>query len=224
MRLRNFRLGTLAIFALLLLTACDTTHESASISWGSCAEDSMVYKPAQAQCRTVEVPLDHDSSSRGTVNIFSFRYLSSSEKRKGQIWFLEGGPGGSGRLLARAMLQVAEYYPDFDVYSLDHRGVGGSTRFGCSGDNEFGDDWDRYQECYDEIYEKWAGDIEHFSTTSAARDLHTLISLSRQKGGKGVYLGNILRDLLAPAIFAALSGGHRRGHFGFDLHARGLLS
>lgn len=147
--------------------------------WGPC-EDYSFLDPS-AQCSLVRVPLDYTNPAEKAIDIFTFRYLGAGTNKKGQIWFLEGGPGGSGRLLSRAMLQLATYYPDYDYYSVDHRGVGSSTRLGCTGDNDFGEDWQSYQACYDTISQTWGTGLQSFTTTNAARDLHTVITTFRQK-------------------------------------------
>ena len=178
-------IATLTLFlVLLILPGCNNGADIRvdNDDWGPCVDYSFLDQ--SAQCKTSVVPLDYDVPQGRLINISTFRYSGSGTNCQGQIWFLEGGPGGSGRLLARAMLQLAKYYPDFDFYSLDHRGVGGSTRFGCEGDNDFGDDWDKYQSCYNELEQTWGDDLLQFSTTNAARDLHNVISLNREPGKK----------------------------------------
>jgi len=175
-------ISAVVLFSLLITTAC---HNSDSIQWVQCSDYTCL--DDSAQCRTFSVPLNYDEPLGRHIDISAFRYLGSAENKKGQIWFLEGGPGGSGRLLSRAMLRVAMYYPDFDFYSLDHRGVGLSTRLGCSGDNDIGDDWGSYRECYTDICETWGEKLNKFSTTNAARDLHEVIVRSRQ-GGKKTFI------------------------------------
>ena len=184
MKLADVLAATVLILALLLLPGCNhganlrIDHDD----WGPCQNYAFLDK--SAQCQNDQVPLDYNHPQGRLINISTFRYSGSSHNSRGQIWFLEGGPGGSGRLLSRAMLQLAKYYPDFDYYSLDHRGVGGSSRFGCPGDNDFGDDWDKYQSCYNELEQTWGDDILQFSTTNAARDLHHVIALNRKPGQK----------------------------------------
>lgn len=147
--------------------------------WGPC-EDYSFLDPS-AQCSLVKVPLDYTNPAGKTIDIFAFRYLGTGTSKKGQIWFLEGGPGGSGRLLSRAMLRLALYFPDYDYYSLDHRGVGSSTRLGCTGDNDFGEDWQSYQACYDTISQTWGTGLQSFTTSNAARDLHNVVTTFRQE-------------------------------------------
>jgi len=170
---------TVTMLAFFTLTAC---NNSDCVQWGPCGDYLFLEK--SAECRTYAVPLDYTKPGEASLYINTFRYTGTSEPIKGQIWFLEGGPGGSGRLLSRAMVRVAEYYPDFDLYSMDHRGVGFSTRFGCAGDNDIGNDWELYRECYKNLDDDWGTQIRLFSTTNAARDLHEVIARSREKGKK----------------------------------------
>ncbi len=147
--------------------------------WGQCADYSFL--DPSAECALVRVPLDYSNPRGRAIEISAFRYLGSAANKKGQIWFLEGGPGASGRLLSRAMQQLASYYPDYDYYSLDHRGVGSSTRLGCIGDNDFGEDWQSYQACYDALSQTWGSGLQSFNTTNAAHDLHSVITKFRQE-------------------------------------------
>jgi len=185
MKLKGLLLSAVVLFILLTPTSFDNSDNRQSSQWVKCTDYS--YLDESAQCRTFSVPLDYDEPLGQHIDITAFRYLGTAENKEGQIWFLEGGPGGSGRLLSRAMLRMARYYSDFDYYSLDHRGVGMSTRLGCSGDNDIGDDWERYKECYSDISETWRARLKEFSTTNAARDLHEIIARSRQ-GGKKVFI------------------------------------
>lgn len=171
-------------FVIMMMTACS----SSSTGWRNCAEDT--YLKPDAECLTMAVPIDHEQLDGRTIELSLFRLLGSAEDKEGQIWFLEGGPGASGRLMYRTMIQMAKYYPDFDYYTLDHRGVGDSTRFGCPGDNDFGDDMDAYRDCLDELIQDWGDDIRQFSTTNAAHDLHRAITAVRQPGKKVFIFGN----------------------------------
>jgi len=181
-KLERLLIAAVILFFFLIPTACNNSDNTDSGQWGQCTDDFALNE--SAQCRTFSVPLDYDAPIGPSIEVSAFRYLGTDEHRKGQIWFLEGGPGGSGRLLSRAMLQVAKYYPNFDFYSMDHRGVGLSTRLGCSGDNDIGGDWESYQDCYTNISETWGEELKEFSTTNAARDLHEVIARSREEGKK----------------------------------------
>ena len=174
-------LTVLCLFAFVL-SACNDSETTGGLRWGACSD--YYFLDPTAQCLTVSVPLDYENPQQRTIQLSMFRYLGAAEDKAGQVWFLEGGPGGSGRLLSRTMVRMADYYPDFDYYSLDHRGVGYSTRFGCPGDNDFGDNWDAYRKCLDQLELVWGDGIRHFSTTNAARDLHRAISINREKGKK----------------------------------------
>lgn len=172
----------LCITSIAFIAGCGGGDQKSDGFWASCSDYTFLDR--SAQCRTFSVPLDYTDPTGQAIDIFAFRYVGAGSEPKGQIWFLEGGPGGSGRLLSPAMLKVAKYYPDFDLYALDHRGVGMSTRLGCQGDNNFGDDWESYARCYAEISAKWGESLKTFSTTNAARDLHEVIEDSRENDKK----------------------------------------
>ena len=175
-------ISTLFILSLFFaFQACNISSSGTSGEWKKCEDTTRIDE--SAECRSFNVPLDYRNPREGTISISAFRYVNS-ENAKAQIWFLEGGPGGSGRLLSRTMLQLDKYYPTFDYYSLDHRGVGLSTRFGCEDDNNIGDDWDAYRSCYEALEDEWGENIKMFSTTNAARDIHEVLKRSKEEGKK----------------------------------------
>jgi pimeloyl-ACP methyl ester carboxylesterase len=148
------------------------------IEWGKCGDFSLLEN--SAECTKLPVPLDYDNPKGEQIEIFVFRYLGSADQKKGQLWFLEGGPGGSGLVLAPRMKYFAERYPQFDVYALDHRGVGQSARVGCPGDNEFQFDLEKTAQCVNDIKATWGDRLAFFTTTNAARDVHQVVNRLRE--------------------------------------------
>lgn len=179
MKKRILAISGLAALSFLMLLGCGTSADPvpAASDWGPCP-DYTLFDDA-ARCARVPAPLDYQNPSGEKISIFVYRTQGASPNKKGQVWFLEGGPGGAGIVLWPRIAYLARLYPEFDFYSFDHRGVGGSARIGCPGDNEFLNDPVRYNQCLDEIVQTRGADLAHFTTTNAAQDLHQLISRYR---------------------------------------------
>ncbi len=159
-------------------TADDDTADY-EIEWTSCPSyiADYLFDGQQAQCAHIPLPLDYDEPESATIPIFIFRVTTPEVKAKtGQIWLLEGGPGGPGEDFAPLMPWLARDYPTMDVYSIDHRGVGNSTKLTCSEEGSYPFD---YLGCIDELQAKWGDDLLHFSATNASRDLGNIIEITK---------------------------------------------
>ena len=177
------RFGFVQILSLLLIAffafSCQQGSDGVEpVSWGECPDYSLL--PGDPQCAWINVPLDYSDPSGQQIGIFAYRYQGAAETKKGQVWVLEGGPGGSGILLSRSASYLAEQYPEYDFLSLDHRGVGNSARLGCPGDNGIGLDMAAYQACMNEMVSDWGDDIKQFNTTNAARDIYMVTNKARR--------------------------------------------
>ncbi|KAF0710966.1 hypothetical protein As57867_005418, partial [Aphanomyces stellatus] len=90
------------------------------------------------ECAEVTMPLCHDGickdATNGTVTIFLKRKRSTKPATK-SIWLLQGGPGASSVGLEPIMASL-NAMPALggavDVYTMDHRGTGRSSRLTCS--------------------------------------------------------------------------------------------
>ena len=157
----------------------DDDNDDGGGIWGECPD----YVGGFFECATFEVPLDYGEPEGKTIPIFVYRHLAFSDNPKGQIWMLEGGPGGSGVSFAPYIHQLfAGTYPQWDFYSLDHRGVGNSARLGCPAEDDF-TAFD-YEACADSLKDQWGDDVKHFTTTNAALDLGFAIDETREEGKK----------------------------------------
>ena len=181
----------LLLFALIALSlvACSSIDDRSSggdmefTGWGHCFPS---YDEG-AECGTFYVPLDYADQSGDKIQIYSYRYLGSADTKKGQVWLLEGGPGYSGAVLQGMLKQYAAAFPEYDFYSLDHRGVGLSTRLGCPQEDLMSDiDPELMADCVDYISAEW-GDLYSFSTTYAAEDLYRLVQSQRFDGKVFIY-------------------------------------
>ena len=192
MKFKHYRLTSLVSFlllALVMLLNCNSDDGGEAGPWQACPDYSAFVKNVEngknAQCAWVSVPLDYEGANNETIDIFTYRYRGASEQKKGQVWLFEGGPGGSGLLLASTLRYMASQYPDYDFYSMDHRGVANSTRLGCPNDTEIiGFDPKAYDACITQMQTEWGDRLRYFSTTNAARDIHRVTNMFREKNRK----------------------------------------
>ncbi|MDQ1292421.1 MAG: alpha/beta hydrolase [Actinomycetota bacterium] len=100
--------------------------ETPILDWWDCETD--------ADCATVDVPLDYDEPQGGKTQIALARVHATDTKNKiGTLFVNPGGPGGSGIEMA---LQADFFLSEtllkrFDVVGFDPRGIGYSGRLEC---------------------------------------------------------------------------------------------
>lgn len=148
---------------------------SATVEWGPCPEGF------RDECATIAMPLNHDDPEGETIDVFISRRGTGSK----QLWLLQGGPGASAEVFYNLhdFLDVVD--PDLQVLTMEHRGVGDSTRIGCSaeaasspgGVQVVEEEW---VECQDDVKAKWGDKLPYFSATQAAHDLAFAIDLTRK--------------------------------------------
>ncbi|HEU4408309.1 MAG TPA: hypothetical protein VFS43_23805 [Polyangiaceae bacterium] len=141
------------------------------------------------ECATLRVPLDWDEPGGEAISIFYGKRRAKGEA-KAQIWLLQGGPGGSAEVFSQTgdIDRLHEALPEVEVYVLEHRGVGESTRLGCDAqesdrsaagadvsDAELGG-------CIEALEAEWGEGLRHFSSRAAARDLGAATDATRAPG------------------------------------------
>ncbi|OWZ07466.1 hypothetical protein PHMEG_00020138 [Phytophthora megakarya] len=101
------------------------------------------------------------------------------------LWLLPGGPGDSSALMEYDMITLHSMLEGaVNVYTMDHRGTGRSTRFDCVAAQSTttaspnGDEFDPVEvpACAKDIHIKYGEDLASFSVTTAATDVATFIS------------------------------------------------
>lgn len=134
--------------------------------------------PVGAECASVRVPLDPcDPDDDARIRIDVKRLATGAPT---QLWFLDGGPGGSGLASFDAWVGASAGI-DADVYTLDHRGVGGADHLSCPDQEAAGSPGgtqitaDEQAACLASLEEEWGGGLEHFTTTNAAHDVASLV-------------------------------------------------
>lgn len=184
----------------LLLAVSASCHDpnadpadDGGIDWQTCPLYVEGKDKPLAQCATVAVPLRHDAPDGDTVELFVQRRLGDGATR--QVWMLAGGPGQPGSVFEGYIDDLSRADPATDWYTLDHRGVGRSTRLSCPDaedpDSADGIDVaaDEWPGCLAALEAEWGEDLAAFSSTEAARDLEALITRT-EAGDVFVYGGS----------------------------------
>lgn len=103
-----------------------------SVRWGPCAQEKESKLAAVAtECATVRVPLDHREPMGHAIKLAINRVKGTASRdgnHLGTLLVNPGGPGASGRTLARyvAAMLPPELRARYDVVGFDPRGVGAS--------------------------------------------------------------------------------------------------
>lgn len=166
--------------------------------WGDCPERF------SEVCRKMEVPLNWDLGEQKSTKLeLLVARHKATKARKGQIWLLAGGPGGSGSDLFEIVKGLGQRTPEFDIFVLEHRGVGESGRLGCPNeekkDSPMGFDIapEEWASCISWLAKEWGPDLHAFNTTFAARDLHAAISAHAVPGESVFVYGQSYGTMLA---------------------------
>ncbi|MEM6994108.1 MAG: alpha/beta fold hydrolase [Myxococcota bacterium] len=141
-----------------------------------------------AECAEVMVPLDWADPEGQQIELFVKRLGGGNGSH--QMWMLMGGPGGSGIGYEGQGSGLAQS-DGLDIYLLDHRGTGRSSRLTCSAEGPAtpggtGIEAGKFSPCLDELVEQWGDGLGQFTTTNAARDLGFLIDSSLAEVGEQV--------------------------------------
>lgn len=155
---------------------------SQDLEWAECRAN---------ECATLEVPIDYQDVSAGTIELALERTRATGE-RVGSLVVNPGGPGAPGTDMATdAELYFApELLAAYDVVGFDPRGTGDSAPVDCLSDSEMDDyiaedgspdDAAEVREFEQERESFWAGcdansgdQVGHVSTVEAARDMDVL--------------------------------------------------
>jgi pimeloyl-ACP methyl ester carboxylesterase len=177
----SFRALSLAL--AFVVGACGAHHAPAppgDTPWQAC--------PAgfRDECMSMEVPLDWDAPGGRKTPVFISRARSATPSHA-DLWLLQGGPGDSAEVFANIVDELRAALPGFDIYTMEHRGVGQSGRLGCpdqespSSDEGTSVSLAELPACLREA-EAASGDLRYFRITSAANDLAHAIDRTRAPG------------------------------------------
>ena len=168
--------------------------ENTEVNWFPCSfhegEDDN-----EGECAAVEVPLDWRNDDGQVFTTYVKRRLAEGES-EGQLWFLHGGPGGSGVIgLPKLLEGVQQDYPELDVYTLDARGTGYSDYLECprqESDLSAGGTQITLGElgsCIAHLDEHWGDTLSTYNTTNSSIDLGAIIHATREPGKKVLIWG-----------------------------------
>ncbi|MCL4233659.1 MAG: alpha/beta hydrolase [Deltaproteobacteria bacterium] len=150
-----------------------------------------------AECGTAQVPLFWENPDDGrTIEVAAKRWLAEAKSTgAGQIWLIQGGPGASGMMTFAPMMKtLREAVPEFDLYTIDHRGVGYSSPLTCPDEESEGSEGGAYiasmaewESCITWLGDHYGDEFDAYSTRNAAHDLAGFIDATREEG-KSVFV------------------------------------
>jgi pimeloyl-ACP methyl ester carboxylesterase len=138
------------------------------------------------ECMTMEMPLDWNDPSGRKTPVFISRARSASPSHA-DLWLLQGGPGDSADVFADVVDELRVALPGFDIYTMEHRGVGQSGRLGCpdqespSSDEGTAISQKEMPACIAAAQSE-SGGLQYFRITAAADDLAHAIDQTRSPG------------------------------------------
>jgi pimeloyl-ACP methyl ester carboxylesterase len=135
-----------------------------------------------AECTVVSLPLDYNNiDTSAMIQIFVKRLTQKHTMDVTRSLWLLGEQ--TSTQFENTMLQLSSRLPNYDIYTLDHRGTGYSSRIQCltSQSETTGSDQGVYvsdnelHECSTEFKLRYGTNTDKFSPTGAAWDLASLI-------------------------------------------------
>jgi len=171
-------LGTLG-FAVVcwMLGGCGSKPDADAeprLNFGACPSDLPGQKLGRT-CATTQVPLRWDEPQGATIELLVARYRSDSPSR-GQLWMLDGGPGGTGGVYMDPDILALYASLGLDVYVPQHRGTGHSTPLRC-------DDTADIPACGAQLVDTWGEGLRGFHSVEAGRDVGSLIERASSEPG-----------------------------------------
>jgi pimeloyl-ACP methyl ester carboxylesterase len=168
------------------------------LRWAACGP--LVPGGTDGECATMQVPLDWSAAEAAgpagaapTIDVLvkRFRGHGAGGGARGQLWFLDGGPGGTGAQFDNAELVALLDQLGWDLYIPAHRGTGRSTALTCAAavaeSSPLGAliTLEEAAGCAGEVQARWGGALAHFSAEQAARDVGALIEASGKRPASG---------------------------------------
>ena len=130
-----------------------------------------------ASCGNLSAPLDYSSDK--TINYFVKRVEAPNGPSQGEIWLLNGGPGGGGVTMECLIADLIEGTGGrFDIVIPDHRGVGRSSPLNCGwGPNDMNQSAQvPTAGCMKKMVGTYGAEyLQSFTVTNAAKDIHWAI-------------------------------------------------
>lgn len=178
-----------------------------AVEWSKCPLSSDATTGEGAECSTTMIPLDWSDPSKGTIPFFVKRIPAEMQPSRGQLWFLNGGPGYSG-----ADFENFAKAKTIDLYLPDHRGTGRSERLGCvtaeasgsPGGTQITDE--ELPGCVETLKNGWGDKLASFTVTNAARDVGEFIRATRRDGDEIIVYGGSYGSVWANRVMQIYEG------------------
>lgn len=191
---RAWSLGALVV-AYMAAAGCGDSNEDEAytpvVEWKACPSPFN----QMDECSTLKMPYDWGNVDGEKLDVFVARKKAAGVAR-GQVWLLQGGPGATGAVFAARfgneqteVERIAEAVPDVDIYVIEHRGVGLSTRLTCPRQPGADGPPDGLEECINALKVSWGPKLPYFTSQAAARDLAAAIDATRVSGQKPFVYG-----------------------------------
>lgn len=173
---RNISCLSFVVALIFVFAACGGGNAPGTAAhWSACP--AYLEAGAGLECRTAAMPLHHDDAQGAAINVLVMRARGAGQIKKGQIWFLMGGPGESIASYAYPLEVWAQTHPEWDYYLVEHRGAGASSPLTCPGSA------DGSAECAADLLSRWGeAGLAMFNPTQAA---HDLAAWMHRVGGQG---------------------------------------
>lgn len=163
-----------ALTMLMMLAGCGGDGEgdltflsSGNDGFGRC--DSSLNLPSGVLCKTTTVPLSRDGTDRGDIELYTMK-VPAEGPTKGQLWLIDGGPGGSGVNFARGSAVFSQFTDaGWELIIPMHRGTGLSSPLTCSNPGFMG-------ACIADLQSKYGDKLNSYSASEAAKDIHDLLT------------------------------------------------
>lgn len=167
-RITILRLSLILPF-FVLLSGCD---------WKQCVLEDGLFGIG-FECTSFTQPLFHDRPEDDrSIDIAAKRIKAKSGRTHNQLWLIEGGPGYSGTQDFSSFmwnLHRKDELKDFDIYTLDHRGVGKSSPLQCEPEEDV-------NQCIQRLHTQLGDALSAYNTTQSAHDLAALIQQTKKEG------------------------------------------
>ncbi len=233
-------LGVLAVPAVAPAVSAGpeaVASAAGDLEWEACHQDVSSVTGVAYTCTSLAVPLDHDDSRAGAVDIALVRVAATDPARRiGSLLVNPGGPGGSGVDFTLEFAPFAElvWGPEvparFDLVGFDPRGIARSAGLRCFDsfdearaprpDQAFPTSFDQVRPWRDDLRGLWQACrhhggpiIDHMSTANTARDLDLIRAavgdeaLTYLGGSYGSYLGVTYANLFPDRVRALVVDG-----------------
>merc|ERR1711988_1248278 len=186
---------TLALLTLSVLVSCGPAYfpSNVGVTWIGCevytnlslyGNDTSPIPPlpwppapinTTAECANLSVPLNYENPNK-TITLFVKKVNALEQPSKGQLWLLQGGPGGSGVIMEGLLPSFTSLMPSYDIMIPDHRGVFRSSGLWCPQINDLTPS--NLTKCIKYLNKTYGSDLQQFTTTNAARDVATAINMT----------------------------------------------